>query len=411
MSAGRAIDQLAAMHSANDPWAERRKTDPVLRAVINVLCEHTDVSYYCVDWRGVLFGATCPAEEQGLERGLIQDPDAICGSQSLPYNEGGGGYLERFAAGLGATAAQTGKTISQTIRDELRDDYDRECGAVSPDNERSHLGGRTGRLPTMTFEQLLEAAHWTPEIFAAIDTEVERQRAHPGGHGDRRPRRPARPVRSAHEPTRLASPRPARRRPDRDRGRPHDRAERDEAAGIGLYGLALVRRGLGEPRVVAQLGAGGRGIGPCETDCLDLHTGEEFTVSSTDPEWEARAHRASPSCRPRCSQRGRATTRAGRSVPATTTARAGGPSGPSSCAASRAASTAPPRRRACSDERAATSSDDSTPAGTATSSAKLAAIRADEILRDLASPAARLARLPAPPRAAPAGQLDLFTDT
>lgn len=60
------------------------------------------------------------------------------------------------------------------------------------------------------------------------------------------------------------------------------------AAGIALYGLALVRRGLGQPRVVAQLGAGGRGIGPWDTDCLDLTSGEEFTVSSTDPEWEAR---------------------------------------------------------------------------------------------------------------------------
>ena len=60
------------------------------------------------------------------------------------------------------------------------------------------------------------------------------------------------------------------------------------AAGIGLYGLALLRRGLGEARIVAQLGAGGRGIGPWETQCLDLRTGEEFSVSSTDPEWEAR---------------------------------------------------------------------------------------------------------------------------
>jgi hypothetical protein len=28
----------------------------------------------------------------------------------------------------------------------------------------------------MTFEEILDAAHWTPAIFAAIDTEVERQR-------------------------------------------------------------------------------------------------------------------------------------------------------------------------------------------------------------------------------------------
>jgi hypothetical protein len=29
----------------------------------------------------------------------------------------------------------------------------------------------------MTFKETLAAAHWTPEIFAAIDAEVERQRA------------------------------------------------------------------------------------------------------------------------------------------------------------------------------------------------------------------------------------------
>jgi hypothetical protein len=174
----RTVEQQAAMQSGqHDVWAERRKTDPVLRAVINVLREHTQVSYYTVDWRPFLFGATCPAEQDGLARGLIQDPDDICGSHSIPYNEGGGGYLERFAQGLGAKAAETGNTISQTILDELREDYDGECWAVSPDNERSHLGGRKGRLPSMTFEEILKAAHWTPAIFAAIDTEVERQRA------------------------------------------------------------------------------------------------------------------------------------------------------------------------------------------------------------------------------------------
>jgi hypothetical protein len=66
-----------------------------------------------------------------------------------------------------------------------------------------------------------------------------------------------------------------------------------EAAGLGLYQLALVRRGLGEPRVVAYLGGGGRGIGPCESECLDLDTGEQFTISSTDPEWQARPLRVS----------------------------------------------------------------------------------------------------------------------
>lgn len=64
-----------------------------------------------------------------------------------------------------------------------------------------------------------------------------------------------------------------------------------EAAGLGLYQLALLRRGLGEPRVVACLGGCGRGIGPCESECLDLDSGERLIVSSTDPEWEARALR------------------------------------------------------------------------------------------------------------------------
>lgn len=174
----RTIEQQAEMQrGAHDVWGERRETDPVLRAVINVLCEHTEVSYYTVDWRPFLFGATCPMEQDGLARGLIQDPDDICGSQSIPYNEGGGGYLERFAAGLGAKAEQTARTVSQTVLDELREDYDRECWAVSPDNERSHLGGRTGRLPALSFDEILKAAHWTPAIFAAIDTEVERERA------------------------------------------------------------------------------------------------------------------------------------------------------------------------------------------------------------------------------------------
>ena len=39
---------------------------------------------------------------------------------------------------------------------------------------------------------------------------------------------------------------------------------------------------------MAKLSAGGRGVGPWQTRCLDLQTGEEFTVCSTDGEWEAR---------------------------------------------------------------------------------------------------------------------------
>lgn len=66
-----------------------------------------------------------------------------------------------------------------------------------------------------------------------------------------------------------------------------------QAAGLGIYQLALLRHSLGQARVVAYLGGGGRGIGPCESSCLDLRTGEEFIVSSTDPDYEARALRVS----------------------------------------------------------------------------------------------------------------------
>jgi len=183
----RTIEQQAEMQrGAHDVWGERRQTDPVLRAVINVLCEHTEVSYYTVDWRPFLFGATCPMEQDGLARGLIQDPDDICGSQSIPYNEGGGGYLERFAAGLGAKAEQTARTVSQTVLDELREDYDLR---------RDRHGGRA----------------------RARD---------PGGPRRAGPRRPARPLR------RRMSPNGWQRRvlhaegPKRHRGRADDRAVR-----------------------------------------------------------------------------------------------------------------------------------------------------------------------------------------
>ena len=52
-----------------------------------------------------------------------------------------------------------------------------------------------------------------------------------------------------------------------------------------------MRRGLGEPRVVAYLGGCGRGIGPCDSECLDLHTGEDVHRLLDRPEWEARALR------------------------------------------------------------------------------------------------------------------------
>jgi hypothetical protein len=74
-------------------------------------------------------------------------------------------------------------------------------------------------------------------------------------------------------------------------GTAHDRTiERTaiEAAGLGIYDLGAVRRGLGAERIIAYLHGIGRGIGPCASTCLDLTTGEELVISSTDPDVEAR---------------------------------------------------------------------------------------------------------------------------
>jgi hypothetical protein len=61
-----------------------------------------------------------------------------------------------------------------------------------------------------------------------------------------------------------------------------------EAAGLGIYELAAIRRGLGAERVIAYLHGYGRGSGPCQSTCLDLATGEEIIISSEDADIEAR---------------------------------------------------------------------------------------------------------------------------
>ena len=175
MSHGRDVAQLAAMQTGrNDPWHERRTSDPVLRAVIGVLAEHTQVSYDVVDWRGHLFGPGCPAEQAHVDRGLVQDPDACCGSQSIPYNEGGGGYLERFAKDLGAFAAAAGTSVSAAILVLLRDAYDREVASHA--EHRGEHPTMRARPARMTFEEILAAAHWTPAVLEAIDAAVVRER-------------------------------------------------------------------------------------------------------------------------------------------------------------------------------------------------------------------------------------------
>ncbi len=180
------------------------------------------------------------------------------------------------------------------------------------------------------------------------------------------------------------------------------------AAGVGLYGLALVRRGHGAPRYVAQLGAGGRGIGPWETDCLDLTSGEEFTVSSTDPEMGGPTDRRH---RPPRRDLGRLA------------ARRRGPADPSRLQRQRARSdrrprpAAPPgahrrqRPRASEPVRMnARDVDEANARWDRDMKRALASLQADTILRDLKrlrQDWTRYQRRFAPP--AP-GQLDLFTD-
>lgn len=101
----RTVEQQAAMQSGkNDVWGQRRTTDPVLRAVINVLCAHTEVGYYVVDWRPFLFGGTCPAEEDGLARtpAIFNAIDAeVARQRAVQENravEARGGQLDLFAS-------------------------------------------------------------------------------------------------------------------------------------------------------------------------------------------------------------------------------------------------------------------------------------------------------------------------
>lgn len=61
------------------------------------------------------------------------------------------------------------------------------------------------------------------------------------------------------------------------------------ATGAGVYGLFEVRRiGTRTSRYCARLSGQGAGVGPFESECLDLMTGETFSVSSQQPEFEAR---------------------------------------------------------------------------------------------------------------------------
>ena len=57
-----AVEQRPEMQSGKLTPGATDADCAVLRAVINVLCQHADVSHYCVNWRGALFGLTCRSE-------------------------------------------------------------------------------------------------------------------------------------------------------------------------------------------------------------------------------------------------------------------------------------------------------------------------------------------------------------
>ena len=172
-----APERLARIHT-DDPWAKRRAEDPVLRGIMRVLIAHPEVSFYVVDWRPWLFGACCPLEERMLATGVLEsDPADICGSHRIPYDEGGGGYLERFASDLDV---RDGEAVSAALLRDLRTGYDMECHACARRNtqaarwQRTWYGGPVE--PKMTFEQILAFAGWTPKVLAEIDAAVDDER-------------------------------------------------------------------------------------------------------------------------------------------------------------------------------------------------------------------------------------------
>ena len=63
------------------------------------------------------------------------------------------------------------------------------------------------------------------------------------------------------------------------RSRLHDRAHHDRRRRTASTSWRSCA-GLDAERVMAGLRGCGRGIGPCESTCLDLQTGEEFVISS-----------------------------------------------------------------------------------------------------------------------------------
>jgi hypothetical protein len=90
-------------------------------------------------------------------------------------------------------------------------------------------------------------------------------------------------------------------------GTAHDRTiERTaiEAAGLGIYDLGAVRRGLGAERVIAYPPRHRPRHRTSASTCLDLATGEKLVISSTDPDVEARKLRVTDLPR-RCSPHGR----------------------------------------------------------------------------------------------------------
>ena len=110
-----------------------------------VKCEHTEVSYDTVDWRPFLVGATCPMEEDGLARGLIQDPEDICGSHSLPYNEGGGGTAS--TCGRSPRAALAVVVLAQVVEGRRRSSpRSTPRSSASARSRRTAIDERGGQL-------------------------------------------------------------------------------------------------------------------------------------------------------------------------------------------------------------------------------------------------------------------------
>ena len=158
-------------------WGERARPTRCCAPLVNVLCEHTDVSSYVVDPRPFLFGVTCPAEEQGLARSLIQDATTSAAATASPTTRLAGGYLARALRPRPGRDRAGPTTTGTALGGPHGTALGGRTGQLLGGPHGTALGGRTGQLSAMTFQEGDPRGRaLDPAILAAIDAQVARRR-------------------------------------------------------------------------------------------------------------------------------------------------------------------------------------------------------------------------------------------